>query len=95
MEVRISAPGGSNPVWSNNGKEIIYLTSDGRLMAVQVNAVAWSLHPGAPTMLFETMLRPDVARNFDVTADGQRFLLNQPMETPITAIVNWPRLLWK
>jgi hypothetical protein len=36
-------------------------------------------------------------REYDVSADGQRFLLNQPAgdtaEVPITVIVNWSKLL--
>jgi hypothetical protein len=42
-------------------------------------------------------LKRDVALN--VTADGQRFLLNQRLpdnaEAPITVVVNWPKLLQK
>jgi hypothetical protein len=39
------------------------------------------------------------SRQYDVSADGKRFLLAQPLEestsVPITVIVNWPELLKK
>jgi hypothetical protein len=95
VELNISGPGAANPVWNSNGKEIIFLASDGTLKVVPVRADATSLFPSAPRTLFQTRLRPDTARNFDITADGQRFLVNQPMELPITVIVNWPQLLRK
>lgn len=37
-------------------------------------------------------------RDYDVSADGQRFLIAQPLTAavpPITVIVNWPKLLQK
>ena len=38
-------------------------------------------------------------RQYDVTPDGQRFLLNQHVadatDAPITVVVNWPKLLEK
>jgi hypothetical protein len=41
----------------------------------------------------------DAIRQYDVTPDGQRFLLNQRLpdnpDAPITVIVNWPKLLQK
>jgi hypothetical protein len=53
-----------------------------------------------PKPLFQTRLESDVVqRQYDVPADGQRFLLAQPLEesasVPITVIVNWPELLKK
>ena len=54
-----------------------------------------SFQPGTPQELFRTR----DASNFDVTADGKRFLVNQPVsdssDTPVTVILNWPQLLKK
>jgi len=40
---------------------------------------------------------PGGLREYDVTRDGKRFLLNVPLadrtEEPITVIINWPKLL--
>ena len=55
---------------------------------------------GTPTPLFQTSLNPGGGnREYDVTADGQRILINQPTtdtgDSPITVIANWPKLLQK
>jgi hypothetical protein len=59
-----------------------------------------SLKLGVPKTLFQTRLELESApRQYDVCADGQRFLPAQPLEestsVPITVIVNWPALLKK
>ena len=55
---------------------------------------------GVPKPLFQTGLEFDSGafRQYDVSADGKRFLVAQPLEdsaSPITVIVNWPELLKK
>ena len=66
-------------------------------MAAAVTRQGSSLQVGAARPLFET--RPKIALNpYDVSADGQRFLVNTIVEeasTPITLLVNWPALLKK
>jgi hypothetical protein len=89
--------GGTAPVWRNDGKEIFYLALDGKLMAVLVKPGATF---GSPQPLFATRLSPQQSlADYDVTPDGQRFLINQPVtdtgNEPITVIVNWPELLKK
>lgn len=92
---QVSFSGGGQPTWSADGKEIFYLSPEGALMAVPVESGENSFRPGTPRELFRTM----EASSFDVTADGQRFLVNQPVsdssDTPVTVIVNWPQLLKK
>jgi dipeptidyl aminopeptidase/acylaminoacyl peptidase len=96
---QISTAGGANPVWRGDGKEIFYLALDGKMMSVPVEAGENSFLPGAPRPLFQTRLVPGGFREYDVTRDGKRFLLNVPIpdtgEEPITVIVNWPKLLEK
>jgi hypothetical protein len=95
VDIRISA-GDVYPVWSRGGKEIFYLALDGKMMAVPVEAANNSFHAGIPKPLFQTRLLPPLSgREYDVTADGLRFLINQPVDPPITVIVNWPQLLKK
>jgi hypothetical protein len=52
-----------------------------------------------PRALFQTSLNAtDLRQTYAVAADGQRFLLNTPVETasaPITIVLNWPALLKK
>jgi Tol biopolymer transport system component len=92
---QISFSGGGQPTWRADGKEIFYLSPDGALMAVPVESGENFFRSGTPKELFRTR----DASSFDVTADGQRFLVTQPVsdssDTPVTVIVNWPQLLKK
>jgi Tol biopolymer transport system component len=96
---QISRAGGGNAVWRADGREIFYLAADGKLMSVAVESNENYFRPGMPEPLFQTRMVPSVFREYDVTRDGKRFLLNVPIadrrEEPITVIVNWPRLLPK
>ena len=51
---------------------------------------------GAPGKLFDTWIRSYLA-NFDVSADGQRFLILAPgddfVPTPMNIVINWQALL--
>jgi hypothetical protein len=100
----ITATGGLEPKWRRDGKELYYLASDRSLMAVPVDGTSATFEAGAATRLFETRMStlPNTShtRNqYDVTPDGQRFLINQPFgETAaslITVVVNWTGLLEK
>jgi hypothetical protein len=96
--IQISTTGGTVPVWRGDGKEILYLALDGKLMAVPVKRGGIF---GAPQALFATRLNPQAQglANYDVSSDGQRFLIDQPVahtgDVSITVIVNWPELLKK
>jgi eukaryotic-like serine/threonine-protein kinase len=99
---QISTAGGSQPVWRADGKEIFYVAPDGMMMAVAVESGENFSRPGAPKPLFQTRLvetSPWDTRQYDVTPDGQRFLLNQRSpdspDAPITVVFNWPKLLQK
>jgi hypothetical protein len=95
---KVSIAGGTQPSWRADGKEIFYVAADGKMMSVEFGAASFKL--GVPKSLFQTRLEFDsVQRQYDVSADGQRFLLAQPLEegasVPITVIFNWPTLLKK
>jgi hypothetical protein len=97
---QVSIAGGIQPAWRADGKEIFYLGGDGKMMSVSVELGTASFKLGKPIPLFQTRLESDVIpQQYDVSADGQRFLLAQPLEesasVPITVIVNWPALLKK
>jgi hypothetical protein len=97
---QVSIAGGAQPIWRADGREIFYLAADGKMMSVSVDSGPASLKLGAPKPLFQTRLEFDsLGKPYDVSADGKRFLLAQPLEesalVPITVIVNWPTLLKK
>jgi dipeptidyl aminopeptidase/acylaminoacyl peptidase len=95
---QVSTAGGTLPRWRGDGREIFYMDPDNTLMAAEVNGQDSAFEVGAVRELFET--RPRAMRSsYDVTADGQRFLINTLEEPasatalPITLVVNWPALV--
>jgi hypothetical protein len=70
---------GVQPRWRRNGKELFYVSSDSRMMAVDVstNPVFWV---GTPKILFPAAIqhggRDNMVMNYDVAADGSKFLVN-------------------
>ena len=92
---QITTEGGTEPVWNPNGRELLYRSGD-KMMAVDI-ATQPSFTVGKPRMLFEGQyeLSPATAPNYDVSADGQRFLMLKPTEqaeaapTQIVVVQNW------
>ena len=93
---QISTDGGTQPRWRRDGKELFYLAADRRIMAVSVKTGA-AFDADAPRALFQTELNiAELRQSYAVSVDGQRFLLNTPIEggpPPIAVIMNWPALL--
>ena len=89
---QISTAGGAVARWRHDGTEIFYLAPDGKLMAAAVNGKGSSFEVGAVKPLFETRTLTG-SGGYDVSADGQRFLVNtapeQAAAAPITVVVNW------
>jgi len=90
---RVSNGGGWAPAWGPDG-ELFYISPvDGtKMMAVQIDLESGV--PGVPRVLFdgESYELGDV-RNYDVSADGQRFLMVKPHPgaepREVTVVVNW------
>jgi Tol biopolymer transport system component len=87
----ISNEGGTMPVWRPDGRELFYVSLDGKMTAVAVTAGA-DFETGAPVALFDAPLRQHATTQYDVANDG-RFLLNRRVESvnadPITLLQNW------
>jgi serine/threonine protein kinase len=95
---QISTAGGTFPSWRDDGKELFYVTPDGTLMAAEVAVKGSSIEVGAIRSLGIPTARGR-GRMYDVSADGQRFLVPTPLEqkspAPLTLVYNWPLLLKK
>jgi len=89
---RLSPAGGQKPRWRADGKELYYIGPAGLVMAVPVSPGV-RLTAGDPVPLFQV----EDIEDFDVTADGSRFLVAAPaeksQESRIRVIVNWTSLL--
>ena len=90
----VSRDGGSAPRWSRSGPELFFRARDGRVMAVAVTLGA-AFRAAEPQALFsETAVPGSMSREFDVAADGQRFLVvaRAPGHTSrIVVVQNWLR----
>ena len=92
---QISTEGGAQPRWRRDGKELFYLSSDLRLMSVEIQASGATLEPGVPKVLFEPHPLPTF---YDAAADGQRFLMvssGVEQSPPITLLQNWSAAIGK
>jgi eukaryotic-like serine/threonine-protein kinase len=95
----ISTGGGINPRWRRDGNELYYFAPDGKIMAVEV-ATSPAFRAGVPKALFEAPLDPNsIAAQWDVTADGKRFLIpaskTQSEQPPFNVVLNWQAALKK
>jgi serine/threonine protein kinase/Tol biopolymer transport system component len=91
---QISTEGGAEPVWNRNGRELFYRQGD-KMMAVEVTTES-SFSVTKPRMLFEGQYlpTPQTFPNYDVSTDGQRFLMVKPAgqaQAPmqINVVLNW------
>lgn len=73
---QLTVTGGTRPVWTRGGREIVYLTHEGDMMALALDTGPDVVTAGSPQRLFTADIYRDlVGRTFDVTADGERFLV--------------------
>lgn len=91
---QVSVGGGTQPAWRGDGRELFYISPDGRVMAVDIRTEP-RFEAGTPRALFQTRILPlvEARNNYDVTADGQRFLVNsrrpEDASLPVTVVVPW------
>jgi serine/threonine-protein kinase len=88
---RVSMSGGTEPVWSRDGRELFYRHGD-QMMAVPIVGNP-SVQPGMATRLFTRNFQRDPGDNlpnYDVAPDG-RFLMVRRADTPVDlkVILNW------
>jgi len=90
---QISTDGGQEVLWARTGE--MFYRSGNRMMAVETKTQP-AFSASAPRMLFEGPyeLLPNGSPNYDVTADGQRFLMvkaasPETAPTQINVVLNW------
>ena len=90
---QISAGGGFEPRWRRDSRELFFVSTAGRLMAVDV-APGATFSATPPKELFQ--LRSSLSLQYGVSPDGQRFIVNTPIDpggASMTVVVNWPTQL--
>jgi Tol biopolymer transport system component/tRNA A-37 threonylcarbamoyl transferase component Bud32 len=88
---QITTNGGDAATWRRDGKELFYWANDQMLTAVEVSPQGSEFQVGAAHPLFR-LSSPALGMAYDVTPDGQRFLVNylpEDTSTPLTLVVNW------
>ena len=74
------------------------MAAGNKLVAAEIREKDSSIEIGKRQELFQTKAAPSNFRNYDVTADGKRFLLvtqSQSKGPALNLIVNWMDLLSK
>ena len=77
-KVRVSPNGGLHPRFRRDGRELFYVAADGQMMVTALNPNGVTFEFSRPQALFKTRLLPghyNLGIEYDVTADGQRFLI--------------------
>ena len=98
----ISTRGGTAPRWRRDGRELFYIDTEQRLVAVAINSDR-DFVPGNSTPLFLLLFQSlGAAYGYDVAGDGQTFLVPTPVgnvtpdsRIPLTVTTNWTSLLKK
>ena len=99
---QISTAGGEQPRWRSDGKEVFFLSSDSKMMAVSVTS-GTKFDAGTPVALFQATPRQQISSRdqfvYDVSRDGQRFLILTQLKNaetqPMSVVLNWPAKLNK
>jgi eukaryotic-like serine/threonine-protein kinase len=98
---RVSTSGGKFPVWRRDGSELFFVAADGQMMSSAVKTGGTEFEFSAPKGLFKTRMMAWTTNfhEFDVTPDGQRFLIGtligDTKAAPPTVIINWTAELKK
>ncbi len=96
--VRVSRQGGRAPRWSADGRQLFFEAPDGGIMVATVTP-GTDLQVAAPRLLFHApgWSRPlffDIGTPYDVSPDGQRFIVRQTASaTDAVLVQNWPTKL--
>jgi hypothetical protein len=91
---QVSTNGGTFARWRQDGRELFYLNLEGYLMAAEVDGRGPSFEVKAVRRLFRVSARPLTINQgfpYDVSPDGQRFIVNTTtpqVSRPIVLVVN-------
>ena len=94
---RVSNSGAGYPTWSGNSKELFFRDTNDVLFVCSVHRNGLEIEVGVPQRLFHANV-PGVGFPYDVSADGQRFLVNlaeEESQTPLRLVTNWVEELKK
>jgi eukaryotic-like serine/threonine-protein kinase len=82
---QVSTEGGIEPVWSRDGRELFYRSADGELMSVPIQS-GKDFVPGQVKQLLAARYQTS---GYDVSLDGQRFLMLYAGGGRIVVVQDW------
>ncbi len=93
---QVSTEGGDQATWNSDGREILYIGPDRRVMAVPIKP-GTTFEAGVPESLFQARIigaGQSFSRNsYVLSPDGRRLLVISTVEgtssTPISVVLNW------
>jgi Tol biopolymer transport system component len=98
IQVSEDTRGGTQPRWRRDGRELFYIATDKRIIAVPVEPAGTALRLGPARPLFQTAIVTEAGigtrASYDVTRDGQKFIVAEAAggaatNAPFTILVNW------
>ena len=96
--VRVSLNGGTEPVWSPDGRTIFYRSRDRIMMAARVTTTPLAVAT-RDSLFPDRYFRDAWLRNYDVMPDGAHLLMMRDSIAPLTprqaarVVANWPAFL--
>ena len=88
----VSTSGGTRPLWARSSTELFYLDSAGAMTRVPVQTTP-TFSAGPATTLFATLYYDEATRGYDVSPDGQRFLMIKDTAATraptMVVVLNW------
>jgi Tol biopolymer transport system component len=96
---QISKDGGDQPLWRADGRELYFLSSDRKLMAVELS-LKGDVEVGVPKVLFPVRVPQngisDNRSQYLPAPDGSRFLVlasaDDRQDQPAVVVLNWPAI---
>ncbi len=93
---QVSAGGGVQPAWARNGRELFFMDPAGALTSVAVQTAGGTFTSGKPVVVVQKKYStPLPFRAYDVSPDGQRFLMLKESvdasssSTTMNVVLNW------
>jgi serine/threonine-protein kinase len=94
---QVSTSGGTQPMWTRSGAELVFFDAEHRLTSVSVDASRSEFHTGLPqTLAKASYASPGIWRTYDASTDGRRFLVikddspaGAAMPSAFVVVVNW------